>query len=341
MVDLPVLLACFTAALIAGGEWLHARRCRRAAVLVHGPGARPRRWVAVHAPLRVIAAAALAWGLGVLATAGAVGEENWWAAERPRGDRHLLAILDVSPSMEIADAGIGGETTRAQRARAMLQRLLDRVGLQNLRVSLIAAWTDALPVLQSTRDRRVIDNVLADLPLHYAFSAGPTDLRPAPELAGELARPWPPGSTTLLLLSDGQPELAAPRLPAAIDQVLIIGLGDTRRARAIDGFAARQYHRSLRRLAHGLGGDYIDGTRAWLPEDACHGLGAGRDLPTPGPDRTAFALLAIALGATVLAGVPVLLRLAGSPWPARLRRARAGSAGGQVWRLLSDRETLR
>src|SRR5262249_23281174 len=86
------LLAALAVLLFAGlAEALHARRVRRVAVLAFGPGGKPAAWAQAAPYLRVLALAALAWGLATLLLVEpkryALGKET----TRREGDyRHVL-----------------------------------------------------------------------------------------------------------------------------------------------------------------------------------------------------------------------------------------------------------
>src|SRR5204863_9981215 len=107
---------CAAAILLCGlAEWLHARRCARVAHLAFGPAGRARRWVIVVPWLRMAAVGAACWGLLVLLT---IDSAAWEA--KPSADQgplhHLVIALDVSPSMQLEDAGPQGNQRRAARA---------------------------------------------------------------------------------------------------------------------------------------------------------------------------------------------------------------------------------
>jgi Ca-activated chloride channel family protein len=302
----PLLVAMGAAALAALAEWLHARRSARLAGLAFA-GGRARAWARWTPPLRVAALALLAWGLTVLAAPAVQPRVAASAGQR------LLIALDVSPSMHLRDAGPAGQQTRAERARDVLRRLLARAGDRPLRVGIIAFHSSALPVLAGSSDRDVVANVLDDLPLEHAFVSGKTRLHEAIACADRLARPWPPGSTGLVLVSDGdsEPAEAPPVLPGAIGSAVILGVGDAQRGTFIDDHVSRQEPGALRRLAEQLRGGYHDINRREPPAAVLDRL-----LPAPpaaGPDRRALALAAAAVGAAITALLPLALRLHGAP----------------------------
>src|SRR6266576_2382270 len=111
---IPELTAFGVLLLATLAEWLHARRCRQIAILAFGPTGKPKEWVSVLPFVRPFAAAILTWGLMNLFLMDA---RILKPMQRPEGGyRHLLIALDVSPSMQLKDAGPTHQQTRAQRA---------------------------------------------------------------------------------------------------------------------------------------------------------------------------------------------------------------------------------
>ena len=232
MPELTLLAVVLLASL---AEWLHAHRCRRVARLAFGPAGAPRRWVAGVPFLRVAALGALGWGLATLL-------EVQPAAGRPMklpagGYRHLVIALDVSPSMQLADAGPNRQQRRAHRASEVLMSVLSRIALDQVRISVVAFYNGAKPVVVDTYDLEVGRNIIHDLPLYNAFDIGNTKLLDGVREAANLARPWQPGSTTLMIVSDGDtvPDTGMPELPRSIAQTVVIGVGDAAAGTYIDG----------------------------------------------------------------------------------------------------------
>jgi len=307
-----VAIAAAAVALAAAAELLHLARCRRLAHLAFGLARRPRRWIAAAAVARTAAVGALCWGLLVLL---AIGSEPWEPNEE--ADRlpihHLVLALDVSPSMQLTDAGPKGELRRAERGRDVVQSILERVNLRRTRISVVAFYTEARPVVVDTVDLNVVHNILDDLPLEYAFTAGKTNLYEGVKAAGELARTWPARSATLVVVSDGDtlPAGNLPQMPAAFAGSLILGVGNPNRGQFIDGHSSRQDIEALRRLALRMGGVYHEANTRHVPSEALAGFNA--ELPIR--DREAlgqreWALAAVLLGAVVLAGLSPLLSAA-------------------------------
>jgi Ca-activated chloride channel family protein len=309
--------------LTAAAESLHARRCRRLAMLAFGPAGRPAPWARLAPLLRVTALAAVAWGLTTLLV---LEPKKHKAQEVGEGDiRHLLLVLDVSPSMRLQDAGPAGGMSRMKRAAELLTSFFERVPIELYRISVVAVYSEAKPVVIETRDMEVVRNILNDLPMHHAFTPGATDIFAGLHEAARIAKPWRPGSATLALVSDGDtvPAVGMPKLPASIRSVLIVGVGDPVTGRYIDGHQSRQDASTLRQVAVRLAGTYHNGNDKHLPTDLLRQISfaAGKSL-VERLTRREYALLAAGVGAVVLALLPLLLHAAGTRWRPGVREHR-------------------
>ncbi len=323
MVAELVALAVFI--VTAAAEALHARRVRRLAALAFGPGRRPALWARLTPVLRAAAASALAWGLTTLLLLPPKVHKLTGIAETEFRD--LLLVLDVSPSMRLADAGPDGKQTRRKRAADLLKSVFERVPMEIYRTTVVAVYNGAKPVVLRTTDPEVVRNILNDLPMEYAFKAGPTDLFAGLEEAARIAHPWRPRSATLVIVSDGDtvPPTGMPRMPASVAHVVVVGVGDPQAGRFIDGHLSRQDTSSLRQLAVRLGGTYHNGNEKHLSTDLVQrvtvsgGQGVMERLT-----RREYALMACAAGAAVLTLLPLLLHLCGTMWRpgVRVRRPR-------------------
>ena len=310
--------------LVALAEWLHAMRCRRVAVLAFGPSGRPREWTGWVPFARVLGLAMLSWGLVVLFLLDPKVIKPRHVPEG--GYLHVIVVLDVSPSMQLRDAGPTREQTRAQRAAVVVLSVLNRIVLEQARVSVVAFYNGAKPVVVDTMDMAVVKNILQDLPLDYAFDIGKTTLLEGMREAAALAKPWKEASTTILVVSDGDtlPDSGMPAMPASVSQVLIVGVGDARVGKFIDGHQSRQDAATLRQMAGRLRGVYHDANEQHLPSDHLATLAKSlpmRDEAKAG--RRELALAATGTGAVVLALVPLALALAGSSWQAGRNQSRA------------------
>ena len=310
---LAFLMAVVVAIVVAAAESIHHRRIRRIAFLAFGPTGRPARWTAVATPARVFGAAAATWGLLVLASLDPQIRDETPARE---ASKHLLIALDVSPSMQLMDAGPGEEkVSRAAWAGELVQGVLDRLDASTTRISLVAFYTDALPVLTETFDKEVVRNALDGLPMSTAFESGATKISEGVAKALEVARPWMPGTATLLVVSDGD-ELSAsglPRLPASIADTIVIGVGDPKRTMQVGGHASRQDTVSLKQLAARLGGTFHEGNRKHPSSELLDGLTMIEPRLGDAAGLRAIAIFLAVIGAAMLALIGPALAVAGRP----------------------------
>jgi len=313
------MVALLTTALVVlaslGAEYLHGRRTARVARLAFGPAEKPAVWARAAPLLRVAATGALCYGLVTLLLLPPAAHRGEETPEHLR--RRLLLVLDVSPSMKLADAGPEGKQSRAERAADLLRSFFARIPIDQYRTTIVAVYTGAKPVVIDTTDLEVVRNVLEDLPMNYAFQAGSTDLIAGVKEAARLAQPWNPHGTTLVVLTDGDtiPPSGMPALPVSIDHTLVVGVGDPAAGRFIDGHMSRQDVSTLQQLAVRLRGHYHNGNAKHLGGELIRTITLGRATKmTDRLTRREYALAAVVFGAVVLAGLPGLLSLAGTRW---------------------------
>lgn len=316
-----VAVTLFLLMLVA--ETLHLQRTKRLAPLAFGPAKRPRTWTVMAPALRVLAVCALGWGLTtlLLITPRSYRPEG---EIQPGKEQHLVVLLDVSPSMRLEDAGPGRNQTRKARGRDVLRSFFDRIPVNQYLVSVIAVYNGAKPVVVDSKDIDVVDGILGDLPLYQAFDSGETRLLTGFEEAVEIARPWNPGSTTIVLLSDGDtvPPQGMPAMPAAVADVLIVGVGDPNQGSFISGKQSKQDAFTLRQIANRLGGTYHDGNTKHLPSDLIANIvRRGEDNQEEPWSRREYALLAIGIGAFVLALLPWFLDRFGNRYLPGIRQS--------------------
>jgi Ca-activated chloride channel family protein len=301
--------------LMVGAEHLHARRVKRVAPLAFGPARRPALWARLAPLLRVAAVAGLTWGMTTLIFLKPKVHRIIGIPESEYRD--LLLVLDVSPSMRLQDAGKDGKQSRRKRAADLLQSFFERVPMEVYRTTVVACYTGAKPVVLRTTDAEVVRNILEDLPMEYAFKAGPTDLFSGIQEAVKIAQPWRPKATTLVVVSDGDtiPGTGMPKLPDSIGSVLIVGVGDPKTGRFIDGHLSRQDVSSLRQMAVRLGGAYHDGNEKHLSTELIRqATGVKTHSLVERLTRREYALMAAGMGASLLGLLPVLLHLVGTTW---------------------------
>ncbi len=262
------LLAAVAALLLATlGEWMHAKRTARIARLAFGEAGRPARWTVIAPFVRVLGLTLTAFGAAILFQFDPIESDD---TPNPRASRQLLVVLDVSPSMNLKDSGPDTEKImRGVWAGKVLQGILDRIDMKDTRISLIAFYTKALPMLQDTTDKNLLPNLMDGLPLYTAFKSGDTDMQSGIDAAFAMAKGWARGSTTLVVISDGDLTKTVnpgPR-PASIADVIVIGVGDPVRGMVLSGHNSRQDAWVLKTLAGRLDGYYHDGNTKHLPSE--------------------------------------------------------------------------
>ncbi|MDZ4773967.1 MAG: VWA domain-containing protein [Planctomycetota bacterium] len=307
-------------------EWLHAARVERVARLAFGASAKPAWWARSAPTLRVLAAGSLAWGLVLLFFLPPTRHDrNAGASSSVTDPKHVLVVLDVSPSMRLVDAGPKHDLSRMQRAREVLFSFFERVPFEQYRVSIVAVYNGAKAVVVDTRDFEVVRNILGELPMHFAFKSGKTKLFDGLTEAAKIAAPWNPDSTTLVVVSDGDtvPATGMPTMPESVHATVVIGVGDSKAGKFIDGANSRQDVMMLRQIATRLGGSFHDANEAHLPTSL---IGSAFELEGESPLRRLtvreYALIAVGTGALVLALLPLLLHFCGLP----RKRARISAA---------------
>ncbi|MFK7741771.1 MAG: VWA domain-containing protein [Planctomycetota bacterium] len=321
MAALWAALGAFVLLLV--GETLHALRVARVRKLAFGPDGEPARWAKAAPVLRVLAGAALAWGLVTLMMIDPkvhrgeeIDDDEW---------RHLILVYDVSPSMQLKDAGANGDKTRHDRARELIESMFDRVQIGRFKISVIATYNGAKPVVTETRDIEVVRHMLSEVDLQWAFKVGKTKLFDGIKEAADLARTWPVRSSLLVVVSDGDtvPASGMPELPPSIADTLVIGVGDHLSGSFIAGQQSRQDESTLRQVAIRLGGEFHNGNRRQVPSDMLSA--ASEDNRKPLIERLSlreYALFAIALAAGVLGALPLLLHYFGTRWRPGIQVAR-------------------
>ena len=313
MVANVAAISVFVVALAA--EWLHARRVRRITHLAFGPAAAPRPWVWFAAPARAAGLALLTWGLITLYV---LDPQYRRPKEPPAASlKRILIALDCSPSMELKDAGETHDQMRQKRAAKVLMSVMERISLEQARVSIVAFYTGAKPVVIDTKDPAVVKNIVDDLPLDYAFNAGKTTILDGIDEAFKIAKPWREKSATLIVVSDGDtvPYSGMPAMPPSIARVVVIGVGDAKVGKFIDGHQSRQTASALRQVATRLGGTYYDANDRNVPTQLIAdlaGLLPMKDESQAG--KREAAMTASGVGGCLVAAVPLALALLGTSW---------------------------
>ena len=217
------IVTAATVILAIGAEYLHYQRIDRTKHLVFGPEKTRSHSIQIAAIIRVLALTALAWALTTLLLLPAKNHTKIQTDIEPSDRRHLLLVVDVSPSMRLQDSGEAEGISRTARASTLIQSLLKRITDEKLHITMVAVYNGAKPVVQESRDTEVILNFLDGLPLSSVFPTGKTRLFDGLKEAARIARDWPADSTTLLLVSDGDtvPATGMPQMPPSVSGALV------------------------------------------------------------------------------------------------------------------------
>lgn len=312
-----ILVAATTAVIATGAELLHARRITKVRHLAFGPSGNFSAFTVLTPIFRVIFLSSLAWALTVLFHLEPKAHRAKVKEIEPKERRHLLLVVDVSPSMRLQDSGEDESASRTDRASKLVQSLLKRITDEKLHITLVAVYNGAKPVVQESRDAEVVLNFLDGLPLSSVFPVGKTRLFDGLEEAAKIARDWPPNSATLLLVSDGDtvPATGMPKMPPSIEGALVMGVGSPTKGSMIDGRQSRQDIGALQQIASRLGGQYHDGNMRHVPSSVLSELGSLKtDQDKLKLTLREYALITGVVSALGLALLPVLLYFFASPF---------------------------
>ena len=327
--ELGLIAAGVALAVSFAAEVIQIVRVRRVAPLAFGPRAGLVSLALGAGLMRVGGLTLAAFGLAVLA---ALPAKSHRATELREADyKHLVLVLDVSPSMQLQDAAKGGVQKRSERAADLLQSFFDRVSAEKYKTTVIAFYTDAKMVVEDTTDREVVRNILTELPMRHAFKTGESDLFSGLKAAANVAKPWNPGSAVVMVISDGDsvPASGMPKMPVSVGtNIVLVGVGNPVSGKSIGGHQSRQDVSNLRQTAVRLNGTYHDGNEKQLPTELVSRID---ERATP-PAGTKFslrerALWAVGLGCSGVGLLPLMLGLLGTGWapgrsPGLVRRDR-------------------
>ena len=239
--------------------------------------------------------------------------------------QHIVIVLDVSPSMKLEDAGNNGSISRRRQAFNLMESFFKRVPMDQMRLSLIAVYNGAKPVVVDTRDADVVRNFLDGVDMYTAFESGKTHLFDGLQLAAELSKPWRRDSTTIILLSDGDtvPAKGMPQMPKAVKNTLVVGIGNPVTGTFLDGKNSKQDSSTLRQIALRLGGQYHNGNEKNIPGETINNLTAvEQEGPFKKLGRREYALATLTISSIMLALLPVMLVQFGTRWKPGIPRGR-------------------
>jgi len=320
---LTIIITSIIFILATIAEWIHYYRCKRLSHLAFGPSGKPRNWTIIAPILRPICLATITWSLWTLFTLKPAQHSSQQEKLRDEEYRHMVIILDVSPSMWLKDAGNSGKLKRSQRTQEVITSLMDRICLEQVKISVVAVYTGAKRIVEDSKDPEVIKNILNDLPLTDAFENGKTDLISGFKEAATLAAKWPKQSTTIVLISDGDtvPDSGMPEMPPSIANVMVIGVGNTNAGIFIDGHQSRQDTTTLRQIARRLNGTYHNANRLHIPSSTIDKLSTAMNIKHKKElGEREIALIALGISATIFSLLPILLELFGCHWNKRMKQ---------------------
>lgn len=309
------LVTVFVAIVVSVTDALHIQRAQWVLPLLFANSRRGVLAVRTAAAARILATGLIAWGLSNLFL--------WSQATNFRGaeaaERRLLVLLDVSPSMDLDDAGDGKNQARGVRASHAVHEVLRQCRSLPM-TSVIAFSNEAKPILIDAKDPRIVYNIFppgdrAPLRIASAFEEAnaETNLFAGLTVAMQTAGRWSEGCATLLIVSDGESvaPTGMPECPPAIDEVAVLGIGSAE-GRLMGEAISRQDFHSLSGITARLGGGYIDANEAasvaqlrkLLPRLTGTTGGPSSGVTFVTRER---AVLALMVGGTLLAAIPMVL----------------------------------
>ena len=321
---LPEIIAISVGLMAVIAELLQLRRISKVKHLAFGPGGRAASWTVLAPVMRVIGITAATWGFASLLFVveakihdqGTIDESEY---------KHLVVVVDVSPSMRLKDAGPDGDLSRRKRASDVLASLFNRIPMRQFKITIIAVYTDAKLLLEDSLDHEVVRHIMEEMPMFHAFKPGKTNLMSGIKLASRTTKGWNPNSAFVLLLTDGDtvPTSGMPKLPASVKEFIVVGVGDPRTGSFIDGHQSRQDVSTLRQIANRLRGIFHNGNEKHLSSQLVHQfIETDQDSRRKKWTRREWALLAAVSGSFVFSIIPLLLHylgtsyVAGKPWVA-------------------------
>lgn len=313
---LPELICVAVALIVVLAEAWHLKRIKRIKQLAFGPNGRAAAWTWLAPIFRVLGISLACWGFLSLwlvvearvHTSGLLNESDY---------RHLVLVVDVSPSMQAEDAGLDGKRTRRQRASDLVESLFGRIPMRQFKVTFIAVYTDAKPLVEDSKDHEVVRHIIEKMPMWHAFKSGKTNLMSGIRLAAKMAKPWNPKSTHVLVLTDGDtvPTSGMPKLPPSVDQFLIVGVGNPNSGTFIHDHQSRQDVNTLRQIANRLRGSFHNGNEKNLTSQMVSQFAEARDTDKVKTwTRREWSLMACLVGSSILALIPILLHYFGTSY---------------------------
>ncbi len=311
---LPEVISITVLLVAVVAEGLQQSRIHKIQRLAFGPKARPAFWTRLAPAFCVVGIALACWGFTSL----------WFVVEAQvhkqdhideNDYKHLVLVVDVSPSMHLKDAGPDGERTRRQRASDILESLFNRIPMRQFKITFIAVYSDAKMLLEDSQDHEVVRHIMEKMPMWHAYKSGKTRLMSGITEAVKVAKPWNPKSTIVMMLTDGDtvPTTGMPNLPASVDEFLVVGVGDSSVGSFIDGHQSRQDINTLRQVANRLRGTFHNGNKKHLTSQIVGKFNRqNEDQAETEWTRREWALLAAVVGSAMISIIPILLHYFGT-----------------------------
>lgn len=303
----------FIFALVA--EYLHILKCKKVEKLSHGKHNKARTWTLIIPWVRCIAVYLIAWGLITLFKIDPSVHQKSPSDDKEL--RRIIIIYDISPSMQVPDAGTSKQTTRRTRAANQCVKILNSLSPAEFMVSIIAVHSDAKAVVINGKDLNVVHVILKDLPIEYAFKKGQTDLISGLKKASEMCKMWPKDSTALMVFSDGDTvdKENLPKLPNAIDKVFVFGLGHPFKSSRVGSAYSKQEKSALVKIARRYRGEYLNINKDNIPEQMVEGIADPMIFTGTGKiGSKEVATSSILLGSIILSLLLILQQMFGSAW---------------------------
>ncbi len=305
-------IAISVAILASIAEWLHFGRSRR---VLHLAFADPRSaavWMACAGLLRVLAVTLIATTIPALWSSSTVIVNSAGAIAKEAELDRLIIILDCSKSMNIRDAGPDGKETRATRARNVIFNIYKEIG--RVPSTTIFAFSDsAVPIVYDAKRWDVIQSVIRKASYSDAFDKENTSVESAIQTAFFCTRDWIEGSTTVLLITDGDSPVYSQdyEIPTSVRNFLVLGVG------SVDGRAAgrqlsqqsRQEKEKLASLAAIADGEYFDANEQEIELADKYRFFPAPPEAIPSQTEVSSSLAMFGVGCVILVALPLLLRL--------------------------------
>ena len=349
-----ILIYAFSAfSLFLIAELIHQLRIRQVQKLAFGPAQKQRLWTYANILFKPAAVGLLVLGFCLLIN---TEPEARSATNKkiPERDYHrLVFMVDSSPSMEAEDAIYRDEKTneiqkicRREKIREVVHDLLfnSQIPLDRVCIDIVPFWYEARVAVEGFKDHEAAKQMSANFFL-LSFEYKNKDKKHETNIfksleqtfkrlerlkkTGKLAEK----GATVFLFTDGQtlPPKNMPKMPSSVSKVVVVGLGDTKKAFNLrNGIATKQDQRSLKSLASRLRGFYYNANTDSIPSNDANSL-VIKNLPAESNQIGSifWAKVFILSGAGYLALIPIFLHFFGSGWKSIFHKSKSNSKGAK------------